>query len=144
MEEKCKPDDPAIENSEQLLRRIPDRHYRNGRILHGAFEGFRLSAEREKDSSPELCLAHMYPDGFKENKVKKTVEKLLKKNWTVASFITEIPRNFGQTVYPDVKVTVVNKPFDNEAHVEVCGIKDDDLLEDLCDNAKIVLEKSEQ
>jgi len=135
----CKENDPNINNSELLLRRIPPQWLEGGRISYEAFNEIYCSVEVESKSSAEECLAHLFPEGIKPENIKKH-KKLLKKGWGIGGIFTSLPRENDQTVYFDpIEIPQNEKIYINEAHALICGEKDRGLLLKMAESSKILL-----
>jgi len=136
----CKENDFSIQNTDFLLRRITPEQFEEGNITYDAFAEFQCSVEVKSKSSPEQCLNHIYPDGFKSKNFPKIYKKKLRDGWRVCEVDVGLPRENNQTVYYDPKkIPLKNEEFVNDAHAEICGDKNRVFLLKMADRAKIVL-----
>lgn len=141
MHPDCQDNDPSIEDSELLYRRIAKEQVdETGKILHGALEDLKFSVEVGSKSTPKECLAHLYPETIGNSGiVEKKSKKLLEKGWKVAAITAKIPRQYDQTVYLESDIWVKGKQLKNEAHALICGEKKDLTLFILSENLRVVL-----
>ena len=83
MQPDCQSDDPSIPDSEILLRRIHPKNInpQSGMVLPDAFNDPECSVDIESKSSPERCLAYLYPKSVNFSNLDETkrYDKFFKK-----------------------------------------------------------------